>query len=283
MTSIDPALERRRVRFALRAFRNDARMSQPEVAEHLDWSPSKVIRIEGGSVGVSVTDLRALLDLYGVTDGTIRSDLEQATRESRRPPWWHRFRDVVTPPFAVFLGLEGAASELSAFDPTLVPGLLQTEAYTRALLSKLPPERTDAIVRLRTERQHRLLRATAAGPRLRFLLDEAALRRAVGGAATMREQLARLKSDAALAHVELSVVPFARGAYPVLREGSIALTFQSGDDVLFVEGPNGALTTRDDQTAVDEFLTRFEASRKEAVSGDEAIAFIDEVLGQYPS
>jgi transcriptional regulator with XRE-family HTH domain len=270
------------VRLALRTFRNDARFSQPEVAERLSWSPSKVIRIEGGSVGVSVTDLRALLDLYGVTDETVRRDLEQATRESRRPPWWHPFRDVVSPQFAVYLGLEGAASELSAYDPTLVPGLLQTEGYARALLCDLPDEQTDAIVRLRAERQRRLLRQ-AGGPRLRFLLDEGALRRWVGGAAAMREQLARLKSDAALAHVELSVVPFTRGAHPVLRTGSIALTFRDGDDVLFVEGPNGALTTRDDQQAVDEYLARFEESRKEAVSGADAIAFIDEVLGQYPS
>ncbi|MEU5535922.1 helix-turn-helix transcriptional regulator [Streptomyces sp. NPDC020362] len=284
MTSKDPALERRRVRLALRTYRNDAHISQPEVAEHLSWSPSKVIRIEGGSVGVSVTDLRALLDLYGVTDETIRRDLEQATRESRRPPWWAPFREVVTPQFATYLGLESAAHELSAYDPTLVPGLLQTEGYTRALLAdgERPAARTDAIVRLRAERQRRLLEE-AAEPRLRFLVDEAALRRWVGGAATMREQLERLASVARIPHVELSVVPFTLGVHPLLRSGSIALTFRDGDDALFVEGPGGALTTRDDQEAVDEYLARFEESRGKAVSGDDAIGFIDEVLAQYPS
>ncbi|MFJ9820253.1 helix-turn-helix domain-containing protein [Streptomyces sp. NPDC101151] len=284
MTSKDPALERRKVRLALRNYRNDADISQPQVAERLAWSPSKVIRIEGGSVGVSVTDLRALLDLYGVTDETIRRDLEQATRDSRRPPWWSGYRDVVSAQFAVFLGLESAASELSAYDPTFVPGLLQTEDYTRALLedTQRPAERTDAIVRLRAERQRRLLQE-AAEPRLRFLVDEAALRRWVGGPATMREQLERLKSAARVPHVELSVVPFTLGAHPVLRSGSIALTFRNDDDVLFVEGPSGALTTRDDQDAVVAYLARFEESRAKAVSGDEAIGFIDEVLDQYPS
>lgn len=284
MTSKDPALERRRVRLALRAYRNDAQISQPEVAEHLSWSPSKVIRIEGGSVGVSVTDLRALLDLYGVTDATIRRDLEQATRESRRPPWWSAFRDAVSPQFATYLGLESAACELSSYDPTLVPGLLQTEGYARALLAdgRRPAARTDAIVRLRAERQRRLLEE-AAEPRLRFLVDEAALRRWVGGPDTMREQLERLKSAARVPHVELSVAPFTLGAHPVLRNGSIALTFRDGDDVLFVEGTSGALTTRDDQEAVDEYLARFEDSRQNALSGDEAIGFIDEVLAQYPS
>ncbi|MEU1406203.1 helix-turn-helix transcriptional regulator [Streptomyces sp. NPDC005728] len=284
MASKDPALERRRVRLALRNYRNDAHISQPEVAERLAWSPSKVIRIEGGSVGVSVTDLRALLDLYGVTDETIRRDLEQATRESRRPPWWSAYREVVSAPFAVYLGLESAASELSAYDPTFVPGLLQTEDYTRALLEdgQRPAEKTDAIVQLRAERQRRLLQQ-AAEPRLRFLVDEAALRRWVGGPAVMREQLERLRSAARVPHVELSVVPFTLGAHPVLRSGSIALTFRNDDDVLFVEGPSGALTTRDDQEAVDGYLARFEESHGKAVSGDDAIGFIDAVLAQYPS
>ncbi|MEU6281526.1 helix-turn-helix transcriptional regulator [Streptomyces sp. NPDC047028] len=290
MTAKDPALERRRVRLALRNYRNKAGISQPEVAEHLAWSPSKVIRIEGGSVGVSVTDLRALLDLYAVRDEAARQDLEQATRDSRRPPWYSAYRDVVPPHFATYLGLESAAHELFAYDPTLVPGLLQTEEYTRALLGdgngggdgRQPAEETDAIVRLRAERQRRLLRE-ASEPRLSFLVDEAALRRWVGGPATMRGQLERLKSVAGIAHVDLGVVPFSLGAHPVLRNGSIALTFSDGDDVLFAESSSGALTTRDDQHAVDEYLTRFAESRRQSLSGDEAIAFIDEVLAQYPS
>ncbi|MET8948885.1 helix-turn-helix transcriptional regulator [Streptomyces sp. NPDC004542] len=283
MASKDPALERRRVRLALRAFRNDAQLNQPDVAERLSWSPSKVIRIEGGSVGVSVTDLRALLDLYGVRDEETRRRLEEATRASRRPPWWSEYRDAVGPQFAVYLGFESAADVLSAYDPTFVPGLLQTEQYTRALLDGRQPEaKVDASVRLRAERRRRLVRE-AGGPRLRFLVDEAALRRWIGGPETMRAQLEQLKSAARLPHVDLSVVPFTLGAHPVLRNGAIALTFNDDDDVLFVEGPNGALTTRDDQEAVVDYLEKFETSRTDAESGDAAVAFIDEVLEQYPS
>lgn len=283
MASKDPALERRRVRLALRTFRNDAQLNQPDVAERLSWSPSKVIRIEGGSVGVSVTDLRALLDLYGVRDEETRRRLEESTRASRRPPWWSEYRDVVGSQFAVYLGFESAANVLSAYDPTFVPGLLQTEQYTRALLDGRGPEtKVDAIVRLRAERQRRYLHE-AAGPRLRFLVDEAALRRWIGGPETMRAQLEQLKSAARLAHVDLSVVPFTLGAHSVLRNGAIALTFNDDDDVLFVEGPNGALTTRDDQEAVVDYLEKFERSRTDAESGDAAVAFIDEVLEQYPS
>jgi transcriptional regulator with XRE-family HTH domain len=282
MASKDPAVERRRVRLTLRTFRNDAGLNQPDVATALSWSPSKVIRIEGGSVGVSVTDLRALLDLYGITDARIREHLEEATRESRKPPWWSPYRDVVGPQFAVYLGFESVADELYAYDPTFVPGLLQTEAYTRALLNgRHSAARSDTIVALRAERQERLLRE-ASQPKLRFLVDEAALRRWIGGPEVMREQLAHLKSVAELPHVDLGVVPFTLGLHPVLRNGSIALTFKDDDDVLFVEGPNGALTTRDDQESVVDYLTKFAKSRTDAQSGDEAVSFIDEVLAQYP-
>jgi len=282
MTSKDPAVERRRVRLALRGFRNEAGLNQPEVASALSWSPSKVIRIEGGSVGVSVTDLRALLDLYRVTDDEVRRQLEEATRESRKPPWWSPYRDVVNPQFAVYLGFESVADELFAYDPTFVPGLLQTEAYTCALLrGRHSEERSAAIVALRRERQDRVLHEST-GPKLRFLVDEAALRRWIGGPAVMREQLNHLKSVAAFPHVELGVVPFTAGLHPVLRNGSVALTFKDDDDVLFVEGPNNALTTRGDQDIVVDYLTKFDKSRAEALSGTAAVGFIDEVLAQYP-
>lgn len=134
---------------------------------------------------------------------------------------------------------------------------------------------------LRAERQDRLLRE-ASEPRLNFLVDEAALRRWIGGPAVMREQLRHLKSVAELGHVDLGVVPFALGLHPVLRNGSIALTFKDDSDVLFVEGPNGALTTRDDQDSVVGYLTKFDKSRTDALSGSAAVRFIDEVLAQYP-
>ncbi|MEV7139353.1 helix-turn-helix domain-containing protein [Streptomyces tauricus] len=282
-TPKDPALERRKVRLALRTFRKKAGLNQPYVAEALSWSPSKVIRIEGGSVGVSVTDLRALLDLYGIDDAKIREDLEESTRGSRRPPWWSPYRDIVDPQFAIYLGLEGTADALYAYHPTFIPGLLQTEDYTRALLEKRnSPERLDAIVGLRGERQDRLLRGDEK-PDLNFLVDEAALRRWVGGPAVMRAQLQHLKSAAEHSHVTLDVVPFSVGAHAVLRSGSIALTFTDDDDVLFTETASGGLTTRNDQSAVDDYLTDFQNSRARALHEDRMTAFVDEIITQYPN
>ncbi|MFE6481641.1 helix-turn-helix domain-containing protein [Streptomyces sp. NPDC057757] len=282
-TPKDPALERRKVRLALRLFRKKAGYNQPSVAEALSWSPSKVIRIEGGSVGVSVTDLRALLDLYNVTDAETRHELEESTRGSRRPPWWSPYRDVVDPQFAIYLGFESTADALFAYHPTLIPGLLQTEDYTRALLeSRNSPERLDAIVGLRGERQERLLRGDEK-PELNFLVDEASLRRWVGGPAVMRAQLRYLKAVAEYPHVTLGVVPFTIGVHPVLRSGSIALTFTDDDDVLFAETAGGALTTRNDQSVVDDYLTDFQNSRTGALFGHLMTAFIDEIIAQYPN
>ncbi|WP_413758434.1 helix-turn-helix domain-containing protein [Streptomyces sp. MMBL 11-3] len=282
-TPKDPALERRKVRLALRTFRRKAGLNQPDVAEALSWSPSKVIRIEGGSVGVSVTDLRALLDLYDVTDAEVRQDLEKSTRDSRRPPWWSPYRDVVDPQFAIYLGFEGTADALFAYDPTFIPGLLQTEDYTRALLeTRNSSERLDAVVGLRGERQERLLRGDEK-PELNFLVDEAALRRWVGGPAVMRSQLQYLKAAAEYPHVTLGIVPFTAGAHPVLRSGSIALTFTDGDDVLFTETASGALTTRNDQSLVDDYLTDFDNSRSGALFGHRMTAFIDDIIKHYPN
>jgi transcriptional regulator with XRE-family HTH domain len=282
-TPKDPALERRKVRLALRTFRKKAGLNQPDVADALSWSPSKVIRIEGGSVGVSVTDLRALLDLYGINDATVRQELEESTRGSRRPPWWSPYRDVVDPQFAIYLGFESTADALFAYHPTFIPGLLQTEDYTRALLEKRnSPERLDAIVGLRGERQERLLRGDEK-PELNFLVDEAALRRWIGGPAVMRAQLEYVKAAAEHPHVTLGVVPFTVGDHPVLRSGSIALTFTDDDDVLFSETASGAFTTRNDQSVVDNYLTDFQNSRTGALFGDRMTAFIDEIIVQYPN
>ncbi|GGY94971.1 helix-turn-helix domain-containing protein [Streptomyces poonensis] len=283
VTPKDPALERRKVRLALRAFRKDAGLNQPDVAEALSWSPSKVIRIEGGSVGVSVTDLRALLDLYNVSDVRLRLDLEEATRASRRPPWWSPYRDVVSAEFGVYLGFEGSADALYAYHPTFVPGLLQTEDYARALLkSRYTGARLKDAVELRMERQERLVRGQE-GPELNFLVDEAALRRWIGGPDVMRRQVEHVKTVAGQPRVTVGVVPFSLGVHPVLRKGCIALTFTDGDDVLFMENSSGALTVRNDQSAVDDYLTDFHKSADSSLFDDRMKALADEIIGHLPN
>ena len=162
----DPMVQRRRLRVELRKARENAGLSQKEVAPAMDWSLSKLIRIEAGSVNISINDLRVLLQHYGVDDrGRIDSLLTMA-RAAKEPAWWLPYKEVLSPEFSTFLSYESAASIIRNFEPVLVPGLLQTEEYARATLAEMVPPvavldaemlgQIDNLVELRMERQDRM-------------------------------------------------------------------------------------------------------------------------------
>ena len=130
----DTSSQRRKLMAGLRRARSAAGLTQRVAAERLNWSQSKLIRIENGAVGISVTDLRAMLQLYRVTDQQSIEDLSNAALHSRGLSWWSRFRDVVSPQFATYLGQEASASSIAVFHPFLIPGLLHTREYATALL-----------------------------------------------------------------------------------------------------------------------------------------------------
>ena len=155
-------------------------MTQGEVAKAVDWSLSKVIRIEGGTVGVSSTDLKALLQLYGITDVEYTKDLVGLAKEGRTRPWWDSYRNVVNPEFASYLGYESAASTIRQVQNLVIPGLLQTAAYAEAITSTFADyDTTKGIVQLRLERQERLF-GQYNPPLQHYILDEAAIRRRGG-------------------------------------------------------------------------------------------------------
>src|SRR5690242_20999840 len=125
----DPAISRRRLKGDLRIARADARMTREEAAAALDWSLSKLVRIETGEQGVSVTDLKAMLQLYKVTDKGTVQDLIELAKSSRGQTWWSGYRDVVSKQYGQLLGYEGSASYIRTFHPLIVPGLLHTDDY----------------------------------------------------------------------------------------------------------------------------------------------------------
>src|SRR5580698_10933012 len=192
MNAVDPGVQRRRLRIALRRAREGAQLTQRGASEKLDWSLSKVIRIEAGAQGLSVTDLKAMCETYAVTDEELIATLTAAARGSRGPSWWSQYRDLISPQLALYLDHEDAASSVRVFHPLLVPGLLQTEDYAVALLSEHPDEghRLDPITEFRMRRQERLFQRSEL--EFEFILDEEALHRWIGGAAAMRRQLQHL-------------------------------------------------------------------------------------------
>jgi transcriptional regulator with XRE-family HTH domain len=279
MPTSDPSLNRRKLRLALKAARDVMGLTQREAADRLDWSLSKVIRIEAGTVSLSVTDLQAMLRLYEVTDDASVKELEQAARGSKGQSWWSEYNDIIGAPFAQFLGYESAADSIRTYHPTLIPGLLQTTDYMTAFFTASPPSTpVQRSVDLRTARQERVLGDD--GPALNAIVDESALRRLVGGAGVMRQQLAYIRKLAAEQTIGLQVLPLSAGAHDSLENSFVLLGFQGDDDVLYVAGPGGVLTNRDNREMIARFQVCFEDLTDKALGKDESVALLDELLGQ---
>jgi transcriptional regulator with XRE-family HTH domain len=235
----DPQFAKRRLSRRLRVAREAAGKTQKDVVEELVWSNSKVIRLEAGDVGISVTDLRALLQLYGVTDQAEIDELTEMVKVSRLQPWWSKYNRVINPSFAAYLGYETSAIIVRNFESNLVPGLLQTEDYMRALILDTEGNRDQAVT-LRLERQRRI---TEAGTKQFFIMDEAATRRVIGSAEIMRAQLDHLLTMNERPDIEIMVVPFERGIYPLFRSSYVIYEFPDANDdlVAYVESIDGSI------------------------------------------
>src|ERR1700683_606310 len=178
-----PQVPRRRLRAELRGAREAADLTQDDVAKAMEWSLSKIIRIEAGSVGVSSNDLKALIRLYKIDDPNRVDELLALARQSRERSWWSGYKELLNLQYIQFIDYESAATFIHGFQPVLVPGLLQTEGYARVTITQLgenlTPKVIDDLVEIRMKRQELLAQETPPG--MSFVLDEAVVRRVVGG------------------------------------------------------------------------------------------------------
>lgn len=218
-----PAVRRRKLGAELRRQRELTGMTSRQAAEVVGWHQSKVSRIETGSSGAKPSDVARLLDAYRVSDpelrallgalcGADRTDPKDAKSPSRRG-WWYAYRDLLPPAYLDFISLESEACRSRTLETTVVPGLLQTPEYaravTRAALDDPPAQLVDELVRVRLARQ-----SVLHGDRpleLCAVLDEAVLRHEVGGPEVMSRQLRHLVETGSLSHVQLYVLPFSQG------------------------------------------------------------------------
>lgn len=273
----DPSQHRRTLRRTLRHAREEAGLSQRDAAERLEWSLSKFTRAEKGEVSLSVTDLKALLELYGVTDPAVIGPLMDAARGSRGRSWLDAYRHLLSPPFVRYLRNEVAASSLLVYHPYLIPGLLQTEEYASALLAGASGSGADVdgAVRLRAQRQQRVFEREVPA-NARFLVEEAALHRVLGGTDVMVNQLRRLQELADRPEVSVRVLPFSAGAHPALAGSFIVLGFPDEDELLFLESTGGSQASREDRDLTVAYLETFEAvSNENALSESASHALID--------
>jgi transcriptional regulator with XRE-family HTH domain len=230
-----PAVRRRKLGAELRTLRTGAGLTSGEAARLVGWHQSKVSRIETGASGVKPADVRLLLDAYGVIEGQLREllmVLAGSEDTAGRHHWWHAYRGVLPPTYRDFISLESQASAMRTLETSVVPGLLQTPEYaravTRAAVEGLEEERLDALVEVRLARQDVLNHPPLE---LSAVLDEAVLRREVGGPGVMARQLERLVEAARLPQVRLQVLPFSAGAHIGITGPFVIFSFPSTSDL----------------------------------------------------
>jgi transcriptional regulator with XRE-family HTH domain len=239
-----PLVQRRRLRTELRTARQVSGLTQDQVAREMDWSLSKIIRIESASSGISSNDLKALLQLYGVKDPEQVDSLLALARAARERSWWSKYRDVAPPSLLQLIEYESAADVIKQFESMIIPGILQTEDYARAVLQNHYGEGPGSdhlqdLVELRTQRED--LFDAENRPSFQFILDEAAVRRMVGGPSVMWTQLRRLTEVARKPGITIEVIPFSAGLHAGMTGPFEIIKFAdpSDRDIVYLETPRG--------------------------------------------
>ncbi len=282
-----PTSRSRRLGAELRRLREAAGLTQGEVGKALGCGITKISRIESGHRSVSPADLRRMLTTYGLTENGRRwRRLAALGRDADHPDWWDAYADVLPEgrEFSTFLSLEDATDELRAYEPLVVYGLLQTADYARALIEANnlgdQSETTDRLVEVRMGRQAVLTRAERP-VHLWVVVDEAALRRHVGGREVMRAQLAHLVDVTKLANVTIQVLPFTEGAYAGMMTPFTIVGFpeQADADVVLLENMSGNLFL-ERSFDLRRYNLAFDHMRARAESPAASVTMIENIRGE---
>jgi transcriptional regulator with XRE-family HTH domain len=265
---MSPMRLRRRLRTEIRTARLKSNLTQEQVAKAMEWSLSKMNRIEQAKSGISANDLRALLALYGIKDKQQVEELVGLARESRQTPWWRRqYGDVAPEGLLELMDYESAAAAINQFETTLVPGILQIEEYASAVLQVFYGEKSsaDRLAELRTARRDMLSGEKA--PAFSFIMDESVIHRVVGSPAVTRRQLLHLIDLADLANVTIQVVPFGASPHPGMKGSFKVVEFEGapGESIVFVEGPRGDFLS-DDPGEAQNYLEEFRRIQEKSLS-----------------
>jgi transcriptional regulator with XRE-family HTH domain len=279
-SSVDAAVLRMLLGSQLRRLREAAGITPEGAGYEIRASRSKISRLENGRVKLKSRDMTDLLTLYGVTDESVRSSFLALVKQSNAPDWWMEYSDILPDWFEPYLGLESAAATIRSFEVQYVHGLFQTEDYARAVTrlrrKTAPAAEIERRVALRLRRQGLLSRPDP--PRIWSVMDEAVLRRQVGGPVVMRAQFERLIEVAELQHVSLQVVPFARGCHAGESGSFTVLRFKERDlpDVVYLEQLTGA-SYLEQRSDVEHYLEAVDELSSEALTPAETSSFIEQI------
>lgn len=266
---LGPTVPRMVLGARLRRLRETAGVSREDAGRAIRASESKLSRLELGRTGSKYRDVADLLTLYGVIDEAERATLLTLTRHANAPGWWGEFRDIVPGWLEPYFGLEQSAALIRAYEPQFVPGLLQTEDYARAVIKSDHPDATEAEIERRVSLRmgRQLVLGRDAPLRLWAVVDEAAVRRPVGGAATMSAQIESLIEAAQLPNVKLQVLPLSVGGHAAAGGRFSMLRFRESElpDVVYLEQRSSAvyLTKPPDTSHYRDVLNRLAAEAEQ--------------------
>jgi len=263
----------------LRRLRTEKGISREDAGYSIRASHAKISRLELGQVSFKQRDVADLLTLYGVTDPEEREPLLALARQANAPGWWHKYGDLLPGWFEVYIGLEGAASAIRTYENQFVPGLLQTPAYAKAVIrlgnEKAGDGELDRRVALRTTRQKRL----QSGLTLWAVIDEAVVRRALGGPEAMREQISHLLDATAERNITVQVMPFERGGHAAAGGSFSILRFPERDlpDVVYMEQLTSALYL-DKPADSDHYMEVMDRLSIQALEPKQTRRFLEQLL-----
>lgn len=278
-----PTLQQRVLGRRLQGFRLSAGLTAEAAAARISRSVTALTRMERAESSLDPLKVEPLLRLYGVDEAVAQQFLAQV-KEANRPGWWQRYHDVLPPGFTVYVSLETGAAQIRSYEPTVVPGLLQTPRYCRACLKfgfpDASPDELSRMVDLRMERQHLLTRQDA--PMLWVVMDEYVFARPAASPDVMREQIEHLAEQARRPNVSLQVLPFSHGLYHGAFGPFSIFRFPEGDfpDVVALENLEGT-GYREDSNTVALYRETFENLFNTALPIDQTEDFLAIAKGRY--
>ncbi|MER6365321.1 helix-turn-helix transcriptional regulator [Kitasatospora sp. NPDC001527] len=276
----NPTVRQRRLARTLKELRLAAGMTIAQSARQLACAESKISRIEAAQSGIRLVDLRLLLDLYGMTEQAKRSQLEDLSRDGRLRGWWDRYSDTLSPLYADYISLEADASDAYSVETFLIPGLLQTEDYTRAVvraqIEDASVEQVERLTKVRLERRSVLTRESPL--RLWVVLSESALKHQIGGRVVMREQLDYLVTMADQPNINIQVLPEESDVHAALFGPLVILSFPESTetDVVYVDSLLSTLYI-EEPGEVFNYSNLFRRALAEALPRKESIALIKRI------
>lgn len=286
-TGPGPTTTRRRLRAELRKLRLAATLSVDTVAGEAEWSTSKLVRVENGQVGISKADLSELLRIYGVKDQNYVDELQELARVSRQRMWWSEFQRFLPPTYQEFIGAEFDAARIRYVQPLIVPGILQIAPYAAAIneataLGSADPQVAQKRVEARMRRQKELFQRRGS-VEIVAVMDEAVLRRPVGGSQTMRQQLDHLAAMAEEETITLVVHPFSAGPHLGMLGPFTLLEYEDpqDDDIVYLENANAGLILRDQAEIVDAYRTATRRIVEAGLRNRSAVDFIRQARKEF--